>query len=226
MSETDSTEMDQARQRIAELEAQLATSQAAKNVLAGQVALLQNPAPAPPTVAAAPAPRAPRPSINPPTAFDGSRAKGKAFLRQAYLYIRSRPDDYPNDGMKILCVLSYMTTGSAATWAGQVTDKLIDSETKGTPAPYTSYVDFVNDFSTRFTTLNEREEACNALDVIKQATRSADDYNAEFNEHAPYTGHGDSTLVRLYKKGLTQALLHKIYAMEKVPETLENSTLR
>ena len=126
MSDTEPTVLDQTRQRIAELEAELATSQATKDLLAERLAQAQNRAPAPapapaPQPAVVAAPRAPRPSVNPPAPFDGTRSKGKAFLRQAYLYMRSRPNDYPDDGHKVLCILSYMTSGSAATWAGQVT---------------------------------------------------------------------------------------------------------
>ena len=66
MSDTEPTVLERTRQRLAELEAELATSQATKDLLAERLAQAQNRAPAP-APAPAPGARRPRSELSEPT---------------------------------------------------------------------------------------------------------------------------------------------------------------
>lgn len=208
-------------ERIQELEQQLADLKAAKTSLAEQLVQAQKTSTQAPVHASAPAPRPARPRIDAPTAFDGDRAKGKQFLRQAYVYMAANPDDYASESAKIFCVLSYMKTGNAAIWAGQVIDKFMTADQQQAAAPYPTYREFVLAFTERFVSSNEKEHAANAIETILQGTRSADDYIAEFNQYADASGHNDWTLARCFRKGLKPALLSKLYEMRPMPEKLK-----
>ena len=57
------------------------------------------------------------PSTSPsgrPSEFDGDHSKGMEFLYSCQMYIRLRPDSFPDNQTKIVWALSYMKAGRAA----------------------------------------------------------------------------------------------------------------
>jgi Domain of unknown function (DUF4939) len=55
-------------------------------------------------------------NLNKPEAFDGNRNNFKDFLQNVEVYMDVNHEIYNNDLRKIAFVLSFMTTGAAATW--------------------------------------------------------------------------------------------------------------
>jgi Domain of unknown function (DUF4939) len=58
-------------------------------------------------------------NLNKPEAFDGNRDGFKKFLQNVEVYMDVNHKTYNNDLRKIVFVLSFMATGSAATWKTQ-----------------------------------------------------------------------------------------------------------
>jgi Domain of unknown function (DUF4939) len=55
-------------------------------------------------------------NLNKPEAFDGNRNNFKDFLQNVEVYMDVNHEIYNNDLWKIAFILSFMTTGAAATW--------------------------------------------------------------------------------------------------------------
>jgi Domain of unknown function (DUF4939) len=61
-------------------------------------------------------------NLNKSEAFDGNRDGFKKFLQNIEVYMDVNHEMYNNDLRKIAFVLSFMATGSAATWKTQFID--------------------------------------------------------------------------------------------------------
>jgi Domain of unknown function (DUF4939) len=75
-------------------------------------------------------------NLNKPEAFDGNRDGFKKFLQNVEVYMDVNHKTYNNDLRKIVFVLSFMATGSAATWKTQFIE-----EAYTRPAPPTPMTD-------------------------------------------------------------------------------------
>jgi Domain of unknown function (DUF4939) len=69
-------------------------------------------------------------NLNKPEPFDGNRDNFKKFLQNVEVYMDVNHETYNNDLRKIAFILSFMATGSAATWKTQFID-----EAYARPAP-------------------------------------------------------------------------------------------
>jgi hypothetical protein len=58
-------------------------------------------------------------NLNKPEAFDGNQDGFKKFLQNVEVYMDINHETYNNDLRKIAFVLSFMATGSVATWKAQ-----------------------------------------------------------------------------------------------------------
>ena len=80
-------------------------------------------------------------------AYDGSFETSRQWLNAVQLYLLVNEDVYNNDDKKIAFVLSYMTKGSALTWATTFQENSVDAAgtiTLGT------YVNFITKFNEDF----------------------------------------------------------------------------
>jgi Domain of unknown function (DUF4939) len=70
-------------------------------------------------------------NLNKPEVFNGNQDGFKEFLQSVEVYMDVNHETYNNNLRKIAFVLSFMTTGAAATWKAQFID---DAYTKPIPA--------------------------------------------------------------------------------------------
>jgi hypothetical protein len=70
-------------------------------------------------------------NLNKPEAFNGNQDGFKEFLQNIEVYMDVNNEMYNNNLRKIVFVLSFMTTGSAATWKAQF---IKEAYAKPTPA--------------------------------------------------------------------------------------------
>jgi Domain of unknown function (DUF4939) len=70
-------------------------------------------------------------NLNKPEAFNGNQDGFKEFLQNIEVYMDVNNETYNNNLRKIVFVLSFMTTGSAATWKAQF---IKEAYAKPTPA--------------------------------------------------------------------------------------------
>ena len=84
--------------------------------------------------------------IGTPEAFDGSYEKSQHWLHAVQFYLLVNKAVYDNDDKQIAFALSYMTKGSALTWAATFRQSAIS----GTSFSLGTFADFVMKFNTTF----------------------------------------------------------------------------
>ncbi|ESK81469.1 hypothetical protein Moror_15796 [Moniliophthora roreri MCA 2997] len=91
-----------------------------------------------------------------PRAFTGNRKDAKKFLQEVLLYIALNSKMFPNDRMKKLFLLLYMTDGLGEFWKNKKTDLLLAFNPE---AEKVTWGDFINNFKTSFEPLDTALEA-------------------------------------------------------------------
>jgi hypothetical protein len=121
-------------------------------------------------------------NLNKPEAFDGNQNNFKDFLQNVEVYMDVNHKIYNNDLWKIAFVLSFMTTGAAATWRAQFID-----EAYNWPAPTNpndklgTYVQFRKDLMEAFSMFDSVGDALDELRSLrKKKTESIDEHIAKF----------------------------------------------
>ena len=88
--------------------------------------------------------------IGTPKAYDGSFETSRQWLNAVQLYLLVNEDVYNNDDKKIAFVLSYMTKGSALTWATTFRENSVDATGTVTLGTYVNFIaKFNEDFKQR-----------------------------------------------------------------------------
>jgi hypothetical protein len=117
---------------------------------------------------AQPANRTKELNLNNPEVFDGNRDGFKEFLQNVEVYMDVNHETYNNNLRKIVFVLSFMTTGAAATWKAQY-DRL------GT------YIQFRKDLMEAFSMFDSVGDVLDELRSLrKKKMESIDEHIAKF----------------------------------------------
>jgi zinc knuckle protein len=151
-------------------------SQPAQPIQPPPVVAPQPPANPPPTsVAPTKAPRPARPSE-----FDGDRQQARAFLHACDIYMAVARHEFPNDGVKIGWVLSYMKTGRALRFA----EKALRYFATSGEFQWMTYSAFVTDFRALFFPIADDIDSRLKLesDAYYQGRKSVDDYIDGFQD--------------------------------------------
>jgi Domain of unknown function (DUF4939) len=72
-------------------------------------------------------------NLNKPDIFNGDREGFKKFLQDIQVYMNANHETYNNDLRKIAFILSFMMTGSAATWKAQFIKEAYTKPTLANP---------------------------------------------------------------------------------------------
>jgi Ty3 transposon capsid-like protein/Zinc knuckle len=121
-------------------------------------------------------------NLNKPEVFDGNRNSFKDFLQTVEVYMDVNHKTYNNDLRKIAFVLSFMTTGAAATWKAQFIDEAYSWPIPANPNDRLgTYAQFRKDLKDAFSMF---DSVGNALDELrslrKKQTESIDEHIAKF----------------------------------------------
>lgn len=156
----------------------------------------------PPPAPAAPVPATPTYTNNPkvakPDKFDGTRSKLDGFLVQVQLNFLMNPRSFENDQQKIAFVASYFT-GQALQWVTPLIKK--NDQVMAT------YDTFYEALKKRFSDPDEVRKAEHKLENLKQGTRSAAAYAAEFQLEASKTLWDDASKKSRFREGLRDDVL-------------------
>ncbi|KAI5115583.1 hypothetical protein M0805_009656 [Coniferiporia weirii] len=163
-----------------------------------------------------------------PNEFDGTREYARHFLSSCETYLRVNKHIYDTDELKINFILSFMQTRTAGDWAinRESIASTYNVDSKGnklsTIVGYGTWDDFVKDFKTTFITMDDTNEAQQALIKLKQ-TGTADDFNNQFQSLTTCSGiTSPEALIALYQAGLTPGLLKTIYNHDTMPTTIND----
>jgi hypothetical protein len=108
-------------------------------------------------------------NLNKPEPSDGNRDNFKKFLQNVEVYMNVNNETYNNDLRKIVFVLSFMASGSAATWKAQFID-----EAYARPAPTNpndrlgTYTQFRKDLMEAFSMFDSVGDALDELRSLRK----------------------------------------------------------
>jgi Ty3 transposon capsid-like protein len=121
-------------------------------------------------------------NLNKPEPFDGNRDNFKKFLQNVEVYMDINHETYKNDLRKIAFILSFIATGSAATWKAQFIDKAYARPTPPNPNDRLgTYTQFRKDLMEAFSMFGSVGDALDKLRSLrKKKTKSIDEHIAKF----------------------------------------------
>jgi Ty3 transposon capsid-like protein/Zinc knuckle len=165
-------------------------------------------------------------SLNKPEAFNGNRDSFKKFLQNVEVYMDVNHKTYNNDLRKIAFVLSFMATGSAATWKAQFID-----EAYARPAPpnpngrFGTYTQFRKDLMEAFSMFDSVGDALDELQSLrKKKTELIDEHIAKFKMLAAESKIDtmNPLSIELFKKTLPWGLTLELMRLETKLKTIDD----
>jgi Retrotransposon gag protein len=165
-----------------------------------------------------------------PEPFDGDRTKFTKFYHQLRLFMADRQGKFASGDHQIYFTLSCMTTGTAGQWSENVWEKaeelIDDPKNPGTQIKrgLPEIADFLADLKATFSSQSEVQDAQHALRTLKQGTKAAEDFFAEFEmlrRKAGYLVGHDGYLIELVEDAISTKVLTAIYVGDVVPDKYE-----
>jgi Ty3 transposon capsid-like protein/Zinc knuckle len=165
-------------------------------------------------------------NLNKPEAFDGNRDGFKKFLQNVEIYMDVNHETYNNDLRKIAFVLSFMATGSAATWKAQFIE-----EAYARPAPTNpndrlgTYAQFRKDLMEAFSMFDSVGDALDELrSLMKKKNESIDEHIARFKMLAAELKIDtmNPLSIELFKETLPWGLTLELMRLETPLKTIDN----
>ena len=157
--------------------------------------------------------------------FDGSFDKSKAWMNTVQFYLIVNKAVYDTDEKKIAFTLSYMTKGSALTWASTFHTSCIS----GTTISFGSFTDFVTAFETSFKQRDITGTAVAWLTTTRMTKKRDGTYSLSLTEYistfqnnvalATITDH--NVLIGYFSTGIPPSLMKCIMSMDTVPSKIE-----
>jgi Ty3 transposon capsid-like protein len=121
-------------------------------------------------------------NLNKPEPFDGNRDNFKKFLQNVEVYMDVNHETYNNDLRKIAFVLSFMASGSAATWKAQFIREAYERPAPTNPNDRLgTYTQFRKDLMEAFSMFDSVGDALDKLrSMRKTKNESIDEHIAKF----------------------------------------------
>lgn len=156
------------------------------------------------------------PKIAKPEDYDGRPDSLEAFIHQCNLYLSVGTYTVRN---KITFVLSYMKAGSALAWAESKLAEYSHEDPTTNPAIVAwsiAYADFLVELRAAFGDVSRQKTARLDIQTVKQL-HGVDEYNVKFMSLFPLTGYNEITGIDMYRRGLKEGILRKIFAEPAEP---------
>jgi Domain of unknown function (DUF4939) len=165
-------------------------------------------------------------NLNKPEAFDGNRDGFKKFLQNVEVYMDVNHETYNNDLRKIAFVLSFMATGSTATWKTQFI-----KEAYARPAPANpndrlgTYTQFRKDLMEVFSMFDSVGDALDKLwSLRKKKNESINEHIAKFKMLAAESKIDTTNplSIELFKETLPWGLTLELIKLETPLKTIDD----
>lgn len=151
------------------------------------------------------------PKASMPDKFDGTRTNFRGFVQQVRLYLRLYPSRYP-DGFTQVAFIGTLLSGNARSWFAPLLEK--DS-----PILYNLEA-FMERFTAAFGDSDREGVAERKIQSLRQGSRSAAIYAAEFQQLTCDLDWNDKAFMTRFRYGLRDDVKNLLITMPKV-ETLE-----
>ena len=156
--------------------------------------------------------------LNTPKVYDGSSTTAKYWLNSVRTYLLINKDIYSTDNKKVGYALSFMTEGTAKSWAAVRTQTALDTSS------FRTFPDFIKEFQTTFQSTNSAAEATTWLtNTCVCNDNYLPKYMGEFKlkvieAELDSTAHA-ATIIHYLYTGILVWLSDRIYGMEVIPTT-------
>ena len=158
--------------------------------------------------------------VGQPKNFNGDVTIGKQWATSVQTYLYLNQEIYNTDEKKIIFTLSFMTEGTAASWAHQKSASAL-ATIGGNYVGWGSWEQFKVDFDKSFDYGDHALRARQKLQNLKQ-TGSVDEFISEFRTLWGLSGISENAaLIGYFQTGIKAPLMRQIFAMECVPSTIE-----
>ena len=157
--------------------------------------------------------------IGRPKEFRGDTDKSYArrFIASCQDYIDLNSTIYDTDKKKIIFTTSFMLEGPAGQWAINLSDAA--AAPGGT---YGTWTDFKSNFKSKFITQDDKAGAIQELSTMKQGTKTADEFNNEFQSAVARAGVTEFAVLKgYYENAINRPLLLKIYSKGEAPDSID-----
>jgi hypothetical protein len=166
------------------------------------------------------------PNLNKPEAFNGIRDSFKRFLQNVEVYMDVNHETYNNDLRKIAFVLSFMATGSAATWKTQFIEEAYARPALANPNNRLgTYAQFRKDLMGAFSMFDSVGDALDELRSLrKKKNKLIDEHIARFKMLAAES-EIDTTnplSIKLFKETLPWGLTLELMRLETPLKTIDD----
>jgi hypothetical protein len=130
-----------------------------------------------------------------PSNFDGDRAQGRTFITSCELYISLTASDFIDEQVHIHWALSYFKGGCAASFA----EHILRQELRSGNMCFTSWSDFMEEFTSTFCPENEATTALMQLESDRyfQGKQNVEAYIDEFKDLIDLSGYTDPIVIVL-----------------------------
>jgi hypothetical protein len=165
-------------------------------------------------------------NLNKPEPFDGNRENFKKFLQNVEVYMDVNHGMYNNDLRKIVFILFFMATGSAATWKAQFIEEAYARPTPANPNNRLgTYVQFRKNLMEAFSMFDSVEDALDKLRSLRKTkNESIDEHIAKFKMLAAESKIDTTNplTIKLFKETLPWGLMLQLMKLETPLKTINN----
>jgi Domain of unknown function (DUF4939) len=165
-------------------------------------------------------------NLNKPEAFSSNRDSFKEFLQNVEVYMDVNHEMYNNDLRKIVFVLSFMTTGSAATWKTQFIEEAYAKPAPANPnARLGTYTQFRKDLIKAFLMFDSVEDALDKLWSLRgKKNELINEHIAKFKMLAAESKIDTTNplSIELFKETLPCALMLQLMKLKTLLKTIDN----
>jgi hypothetical protein len=165
-------------------------------------------------------------NLNKPEPFDGNRDSFKKFLQNVEVYMDINHETYNNDLRKIAFVLSFMASGSAATWKAQFIKEAYERPAPANPNDRLgTYTQFRKDLMEAFSMFDSVGDALDELrSMRKTKNESIDEHIAKFKMLAAKSKIDTTNplTIELFKETLPWGLTLQLMRLETPLKTIND----
>jgi Ty3 transposon capsid-like protein len=163
-------------------------------------------------------------NLNKPEPFDGNQDNFKKFLQNVEVYMDVNHETYNNDLRKIAFVLSFMASGSAATWKAQFIEEAYERPAPANPNDRLgTYTQFRKDLMEAFSMFDSVGDALDELQSMRKTkNESIDEHIAKFKMLATESKIDTTNplTIELFKETLPWGLMLQLMRLETPLKTI------
>ena len=155
------------------------------------------------------------PKMAKPDTFSGKMDEMESSVNACTMYILGQVNDFPDETVAIMWVLSFMKEGLAREWR----DKYLETMENGKPQ-HKMLEDFFTTIKKEFGDPDKRAIKIYKLHTITQGERTVDEHMLMFRKVARSSGYGGEALMEEFKRSLNSWLHKCVSNLDNVPETI------